>query len=162
MQESVADGTKLRELYEAARGARGAMALDHPARRASEDLSKLLAHLRADGWSYSGLDRAMGATIGTTRSRLAKHGYIKASPSLERVRYRKVVVPRYSRPRIDITGQRFYKLVAVEPTGETGPAGPLWLFSCDCGNTRVTSVAQVRAGRVKACSTCPRQRTTSP
>lgn len=40
--------------------------------------------------------------------------------------------------RLDLTGQRFGRLVAVEPSDVVGPWRNLtWICKCDCGNTAI-------------------------
>ena len=52
--------------------------------------------------------------------------------------------------RKDITGQRFGRLVAIEPHHiKNGIVH--WVFRCDCGNTKVLSGTNVRAGGTKSC-----------
>lgn len=52
---------------------------------------------------------------------------------------------------IDITGQRFGKLVAVRKTGESTQKGVLWLCKCDCGNESVAIGTRLRIGEVISC-----------
>lgn len=56
---------------------------------------------------------------------------------------------------IDITGQRFGRLVAVDPVigakYKNGKAKRQWRFQCDCGRETVTTVAQVRFGTTRSC-----------
>lgn len=44
---------------------------------------------------------------------------------------------------LDLTGQRFGRLVAIE-RAESGPYGWLWLCRCDCGNERKITTAVLR------------------
>ena len=54
--------------------------------------------------------------------------------------------------QVDITGQRFGKLVAIEPTGRRGNSGSvIWLCQCDCGRTTQVSVANLTSGGTKSC-----------
>lgn len=53
---------------------------------------------------------------------------------------------------IDISGQRYGKLVAIMPTEErTKGGGVLWLFKCDCGNEKTIPANSVRTGLVQSC-----------
>ncbi len=59
------------------------------------------------------------------------------------------------RRALDIKGERFTRLVAVEWLGTRrekggGPAS-WWLCKCDCGNTVEVRVAALRAGLTKSC-----------
>ncbi len=50
---------------------------------------------------------------------------------------------------IDITGQRFGRLVAVELVDT--PRGKEWLCNCDCGNTHTARSNHLRKGAIKSC-----------
>ncbi len=52
--------------------------------------------------------------------------------------------------RVDITGQRFGRLVAIRPIGKRGK-GFAWLCRCDCGQTREATAAQLLEGIVRSC-----------
>lgn len=52
----------------------------------------------------------------------------------------------------DISGQRFGKLIAMEPTEERGYSrSVVWKCQCDCGNECYVSLHQLQAGYVKSC-----------
>lgn len=51
---------------------------------------------------------------------------------------------------IDITGQRFGRLVAIERVGNKG-AGCIWLCQCDCGEKKAVNGAAMRRGNTKSC-----------
>lgn len=52
---------------------------------------------------------------------------------------------------LDLTGQRFGRLVVLERYG-SGPNGSaLWLCQCDCGNLSIVLGSQLRGGRTKSC-----------
>lgn len=51
----------------------------------------------------------------------------------------------------DITGQRFGKLVAVEPKGRDKYKNALWLFKCDCGGTIVLTYTRVQHQKYPNC-----------
>lgn len=147
----------LRALQVRARRCRGTMPLDAPERKASEALSELLAKLHASGLSWSALDRAMGVVIGTSSSRVARHGHRPAAPShkpYRGVRWTVPPMPGRKGPRKDLTGQKFDRLTAIEPTGEVTRGGVLWRWRCECGGERVALGPQVKAGKVRSCGTC--------
>jgi hypothetical protein len=54
--------------------------------------------------------------------------------------------------RIDITGHRFVRLVAVRPVG-SGPkrVGVQWLCRCDCGQERVVPLKWLRMHKITSC-----------
>ena len=45
---------------------------------------------------------------------------------------------------IDLTGQRFGKLVVKEYAPSDGRKGAFWLCQCDCGNTTVVAGQELR------------------
>lgn len=52
---------------------------------------------------------------------------------------------------IDLTGQRFGKLVAIKPVGQAKGKQYLWECICDCGNTSVAIGSNLIRGNTKAC-----------
>lgn len=52
---------------------------------------------------------------------------------------------------LDLTGQRFGKLVAVRPTDERYNRHVVWECKCDCGNICYASTNSLRAGKTKSC-----------
>lgn len=52
---------------------------------------------------------------------------------------------------IDITGQRFGKLVAIRRIGSNSERHSLWEFRCDCGNICTKSLHEVKAGDTTSC-----------
>lgn len=60
------------------------------------------------------------------------------------------------RNAIDISGQRFGKLVAVERSGSAKDNAALWKCKCDCGNTIVTRARSLIVGHTKSCG-CSRK-----
>lgn len=51
---------------------------------------------------------------------------------------------------IDLTGQRFGRLVAHDRAGELG-SHSMWRCKCDCGNEVVVSVSNLRNGHTRSC-----------
>jgi endonuclease YncB( thermonuclease family) len=58
----------------------------------------------------------------------------------------------------DLTGQRFWRLVAVCYVGADGSRVSLWRFKCDCGETVIARGSAVKHGRTKSCG-CLRKET---
>lgn len=55
---------------------------------------------------------------------------------------------------IDLTGQRFGRLVAVrrvEQPANIANGHAWWEFRCDCGNTYIASNHNMKTGRTKSC-----------
>lgn len=52
---------------------------------------------------------------------------------------------------IDITGQRFGKLVAIEPSHRDKQNAIRWRCRCDCGGETFPRVGALRAGQARAC-----------
>ena len=56
--------------------------------------------------------------------------------------------------KLDITGERYGRLVAIEYVGRANygkQMKSLWRFRCDCGQDFVTKIAFVRKGDTKSC-----------
>lgn len=53
--------------------------------------------------------------------------------------------------RKDVSGMRFGRLVAVEPTGESCGGSAVWRCACDCGGTVCAPLHQLAAGYRKSC-----------
>ena len=56
----------------------------------------------------------------------------------------------------DITGQRFGRLVAVEPTDKRSGRGVVWKCKCDCGNVCEVAARDLQSGRTRSCG-CSRR-----
>lgn len=52
---------------------------------------------------------------------------------------------------LDLTGQRFGRLVAVEPTDERSFGGVIWLCECDCGKKYKAKGSYLKSGQTKSC-----------
>ena len=52
--------------------------------------------------------------------------------------------------RIDITGKRFGRLIAIKPVANQKQF-TCWLCKCDCGNFKITKTNSLRQGKVKSC-----------
>jgi len=51
--------------------------------------------------------------------------------------------------RLDITGERYGKLVAVRRL--PNPIASRWVFICDCGNKTAALLSNVRGGQIQSC-----------
>jgi hypothetical protein len=59
---------------------------------------------------------------------------------------------RIGRKPLDIKGQRFGRLVALERLPENAPSGnAVWRFQCDCGRETVKTASTVKSGDTKSC-----------
>lgn len=63
--------------------------------------------------------------------------------------------------RADIAGQRFGRLVAVERVGIRSKQS-LWLCKCDCGNTTVVSMSNLKVGHTTSCGCALQEAQQSP
>lgn len=59
---------------------------------------------------------------------------------------------------VDLTGQRFGRLVVLERAGSDNNKNAMWLCQCDCGNTTITSGKRLRHGETQSCG-CLHQET---
>ena len=55
------------------------------------------------------------------------------------------------RTPVDLTGQRFGRLIAVNPTDERRNGSVVWECKCDCGNTTYVQAGSLRSGGVTSC-----------
>lgn len=53
--------------------------------------------------------------------------------------------------QLDLTGQKFNKLLAIEPTDERRQGAIVWKFLCDCGNYYFGIGSNVKNGYTKSC-----------
>lgn len=60
----------------------------------------------------------------------------------------------------DLTGQRFGRLVALEPTAKRCGHCVVWRCRCDCGNITCASVENLKKGKVTSCG-CRRRENAS-
>ena len=55
-------------------------------------------------------------------------------------------------PARDLTGQRFDRLVAIEPSEKRGKNGNVyWRCKCDCGNTSLVASKHLKVGGTQSC-----------
>lgn len=59
-----------------------------------------------------------------------------------------IILPRQA---IDVTGQRFGRLVALGPIGQDRTHQIIWLCQCDCGNTCTPLLFNLRGGKSRSC-----------
>jgi len=61
-------------------------------------------------------------------------------------------ITKLSRKQIDLTGMRFGKLTALEPTKRRADGGSaVWKCKCDCGKEKEVTARRLRNGSVKSC-----------
>lgn len=53
--------------------------------------------------------------------------------------------------RKDLTGQRFGRLVVIEPVTTEKYCNSVWLCQCDCGNTKIVPTYRLLNGRTYSC-----------
>ena len=59
-------------------------------------------------------------------------------------------------PKIDLTGQRFGKLVVLKENGKNKSGHIYWDCQCDCGNHINVNMVHMRNGTITACKNCRR------
>ena len=64
---------------------------------------------------------------------------------------RELAAERCRTTRIDLTGQRFGKLVALFPIYSENGGHTLWHCQCDCGNTCDIDMGNLRSGKSQSC-----------
>ena len=55
------------------------------------------------------------------------------------------------KPYVDITGQKFGKLTAIEYLGLVKNKKTYWRCQCDCGNEKIATYYDLRNGHVQSC-----------
>lgn len=60
---------------------------------------------------------------------------------------------------IDLTGQRFGRLVAIKQVGKNKSGYQLWLCRCDCGGESVVNYHNLKNNHTKSCGCLRRERT---
>ena len=58
---------------------------------------------------------------------------------------------------VDLTGQRFGRLVVLERAGSDNNKNAMWRCRCDCGNTITTSGKRLRRGETQSCGCLHRE-----
>lgn len=61
--------------------------------------------------------------------------------------------------RVDVTGQRFGRLVIVEFSHTDGPGRTYWICRCDCGKIKTILGASMNAGATQSCGCLAKERT---
>lgn len=60
--------------------------------------------------------------------------------------------------KLDLTGQRFGRLVALQDSGERRTKRTMWHCRCDCGTVSLVSVSNLRGGGTQSCGCLGRER----
>jgi len=55
------------------------------------------------------------------------------------------------RPAVDITGERFNRLIAIQPTKERRFGNVVWLCECDCGSSVRVKINDLKIGYNQSC-----------
>lgn len=53
--------------------------------------------------------------------------------------------------KVDVSNQKFGKLTAVSFSHMDKHKKSIWIFNCDCGQTKVCGVSDVKAGKIVSC-----------
>ncbi len=88
-------------------------------------------------------------------ARLVRSPRVPRAPRVPKVR-----APRGAngRPRLDLTGMRFGRFVAVRDAGDDiGGGNRRWVCVCDCSVEKVVSAKSLRAGLTKSCGCLKRE-----
>lgn len=57
--------------------------------------------------------------------------------------------------KLDLTGQKFFDLTAIEPTSKRSDQGAvIWKCKCSCGKYVYASTTKLRQGKIKSCEFC--------
>lgn len=66
-----------------------------------------------------------------------------------------------SAKKIDLTGQRFGRLLVIREYGRDKQGAVLWLCKCDCGVETVVTSGHLRSGHTQSCGCLQRERATT-
>lgn len=55
------------------------------------------------------------------------------------------------RARLDFSGKRFGRLIAIRSVGSTKQGNAVWECKCDCGNIVTINSQRLKAGKTKSC-----------
>lgn len=78
-----------------------------------------------------------------TRSDALKSGHTKSCGCLQKKKAKEQLITYNKSLSLDLTNQRFGKLIALEPTEERSGTSVIWLCKCDCGNKCKVSAAHL-------------------
>jgi hypothetical protein len=53
--------------------------------------------------------------------------------------------------KLDLTGQKFKRLIAIEICGKAPNGAYLWRCNCDCGGSKIVPAASLKSGYVGSC-----------
>ena len=53
--------------------------------------------------------------------------------------------------KLNLSGMRFGKLIAVEPKGSNLQGNEMWLCKCDCGSETIVNSQYLKSGKTKSC-----------
>lgn len=93
-------------------------------------------------------------TITVVTGTMLTNGQIKSCGCLKRETTSKIFAK-------DLTGMRFGRLVAIEPTNERSGGSIVWRCKCDCGGESMSSSNNLLSGRSQSCGCLQRERTSS-
>lgn len=89
------------------------------------------------------LCRCRCGTVASVEERHLRSGHTRSCGCLAR--------QAGARRKVDLTGQRFGRLVALEPTAERLRTSVVWRCQCDCGRELTCSAEDLTRGRVRSC-----------
>jgi len=61
---------------------------------------------------------------------------------------------RRGRPRIELMGQRFERLMVLAIAPERQSGATMWICHCDCGRETIVRAGNLRNGNTKSCGQC--------
>lgn len=62
--------------------------------------------------------------------------------------------------KLDLTGQRFGRLVVIKEAGRSSDGHIQWICKCDCGKTTVATSNNLRKGRIVSCGCNKKEKAT--
>lgn len=76
---------------------------------------------------------------------------LKKARSALGYRHRQESIEKMKMPRLDLSGERFGRLVAIEVSGRNSSGRFMWRCVCDCGSEKNVGASKLKSGHTTSC-----------